>query len=225
MKLAVFDFDGTLFLKDTLPFLLKLWNEFGYSKARLARVYASLGALYILYKIGVHNAHRREKGAKTVMRRFTRLFDGMSKEQVEEFFDRSADVIIADLNADVTEEITKTKALGCKAVLLSGCFEYLLEAIAARLGIDVVIGTRMNYRNGKADTKSPLEVIYGNEKISRLRSSFDEGEIDWDLSFAYADSLSDLPVLELVGNPVVVNPDPELKAIAEKSGWRLLISA
>lgn len=224
MKLAVFDFDGTLFLKDTLPFLLKLWNEFGYSKARLMRVYTSLGALYILYKIGVHNAHRREKGAKTVMRRFIRLFDGMSREQVEEFFDRSADVIIGHLNADVVEEITKTKASGCKAVLLSGCFEYLLEAIAARLGIDVVIGTRMNYDNGKVDTKRPLEVIYGNEKISRLHSSFKEGGIDWGGSFAYADSFSDSPVLELVGNPVAVNPDPELKAKAEAFGWRILVS-
>jgi HAD superfamily hydrolase (TIGR01490 family) len=180
--------------------------------------------LYILYKIGVHNAYRREKGAKTVMRKFTRLFRGMRRESVEEFFDRSADVIIGYLNSDVVEEIAKTKALGCHTVLLSGCFEHLLEAIGARLGIDIVIGTRINYEDDKVDIKRPLEVIYGNEKISRLRSSFQDSDIDWSGSYAYADSLSDVPVLELVGNPVAVNPDSELKAKAEKSGWRIIVS-
>lgn len=224
MKLAIFDFDGTLFLKDTLPFLLKLWREFGYSKARLARVYASLGAMYILYKIGLHNAHRREKGAKTVMRRFTRLFAGMSRDQVERYFDRCADVISGQLNADVADEIAKVRALGCHTVLLSGCFGYLLEAIAARIGIDTVIGTKVNYKDGVVDLKRPLEVIYGLEKTSRLRMMYTTRDIDWAGSFAYADSLSDAPVLELVGNPVAVNPDNELKARAEQSGWRILIS-
>ncbi len=224
MKLAIFDFDGTLFLEDTLPFLLRLWKEFGYSKIRLARVYASLGALYILYKIGVHNAHRREKGARTVMRRFVRLFAGMSRTQVEEYFDRCADVILGQLNADVVDEIANTKALGCRAVLLSGCFEYLLESIGRRLGIDIVIGTRMNYSNEKVDLSRPLEVIYGKEKILRLRSLYENYEIDWTGSFAYADSLSDLPVLEMVGNPVAVNPDEQLKAKAQESGWRVLVS-
>lgn len=224
MKLAIFDFDGTMFLKDTLPFLLKLWKEFGYSKARLTRVYASLGAMYILYKIGLHNAHRREKGAITVMNRFARLFLGMSREQVEAYFDRCADVIAGLLNADVVEEIADTKALGCRTVLLSGCFEYLLKAIGARFGIDTVIGTKLNYKDGVVDLKRPLEVIYGPEKTARLRSMFKDGEIDWAGSFAYADSLSDAPVLELVGNPVAVNPDGELKARAERSGWRIIIS-
>lgn len=224
MKLAVFDFDGTLFLKDTLPFLLKLWKQFGYSKARLARVYASLGALYILYKIGVHNAHRREKGAKTVMRRFVRLFAGMSRQQVERFFERSADVIAGQLNADVMDEITDTKALGCHTVLLSGCFEYLLEAIGKRLGIDTVIGTRVNYENDIVSFKRPLEVIYGVEKTARLRSVFQDDKADWAGSFAFADSMSDAPVLEMVGNPVAVNPDEELLAKARTSGWRVIIS-
>lgn len=224
MKLAIFDFDGTLFLKDTLPFLLKLWREFGYSKTRLLRVYASLGTLYILYKTGVHDAHRREKGAKTVMRKFTRIFAGMSKEQVERFFDRCTQEIKDHLNKDVVEEVGKTKSQGCHIVLLSGCFEYLLEAIGKPLGVDTVIGTKINYRDERVLLKAPLDVVYGPEKITKLLARFETEEIEWPESFAYADSISDIPVLELVGSPVAVNPEAELKRRAEESGWRILSS-
>ncbi len=224
MKLAIFDFDGTLFLQDTLPYLLKLWRKFGYSKARLARVYASLGTLYILYKVGVHDAHRREKGAKTVMRKFTRIFADMSKEQVERFFDLCAEVIIKDLNKNVVLEIAKAKKQGCRIVLLSGCFEYLLEAVGRPIGADTVIGTKINYMNGRVNLKRPLDVVYGPEKISKLRACFETNEIEWQDSSAYADSASDLPVFEIVGNPVAVNPDDVLKRKAEESGWRVILS-
>lgn len=222
MKLAIFDFDGTLFLKETIPFLLKLWREFGYSKIKLIKVYASLGTLYILYKIGVHDAHKREKGAKTVMRKFTRLFAGMSQDQVERFFDRCAEEIVKNLNKDVVEEINKTKKQGCHIVLLSGCFEYLLEKIGKHLGVNMVIGTKINYRYGRVFLKRPLDVVYGPVKISKLRACFETEKIEWAESYAYADSVSDIPVLELVGNPVAVNPDGGLKRKAEESGWRIL---
>lgn len=224
MKLAVFDFDGTLFLQDTLPFLLKLWRVFGYSKVRLIRIYASLAALYILYKIGVHDAHRREKGAKTVMRRFTLIFAGMSRDEVERFFDRCAGEIMKNLNKDVALEVGKAKRQGCHTVLLSGCFEYLLETIGKPLGIDTVIGTKMNYENGMVSLRRPLDVVYGPEKTLKLRDRFKAENIEWQDSYAYGDSISDVPVLKLVGNPVAVNPDAELKRRAEESGWRILVS-
>ena len=47
-------------------------------------------------------------------------------------------------------------------------------------------------------------------------------DIDLDPSYAYSDSLSDLPMLRAVGNPVAVNPDPPLAAIAKEEGWQTL---
>jgi phosphoserine phosphatase len=49
-----------------------------------------------------------------------------------------------------------------------------------------------------------------------------EHGIDLTESYAYSDSLSDLPMLEAVGNPVVVNPDPALAAIAKEAGWQVM---
>lgn len=224
MKLAIFDFDGTLFLQDTLPFLLKLWRRFEYPRLRLLRVYVSLAGIYLSYKIGPHSLPKLDRGAKTVMRKFTRLFAGMSKEQVERFFDRCAEEIIKNLNKDVAQEVGMTKRDGCHTVLLSGCFEYLLEAIGRPLGIDTVIGTKINYNNGRVFLRRPLDVVYGPEKISKLQACFETERIEWPDSFAYADSISDVPVLELVGHPVAVNPDAGLKHKAEESGWRIIVS-
>jgi hypothetical protein len=47
-------------------------------------------------------------------------------------------------------------------------------------------------------------------------------EIDLEASYAYSDSLSDLPMLRAVGNPVAVNPDPPLAALAKEEGWQVL---
>lgn len=224
MKLAIFDFDGTLFLKDTLPYLLKLWSQFKYPRTRLLRVYMSLGGLYVRYKLGLYDAHRRGYGAIVAMNKFIRIFSGMSHNQIDVFFDRCCEDIVKHLNKDVVEEIRRTKNLGCHTVLLSGCFEYLLESIGRPLGIDTIIGTKINFPDDGIDIYSPLDVVYGREKMLKLRSRFDAEQIDWEGSFSYADSISDIEVLEAVGNPIAVNPAPELKQRAEESGWRIMIS-
>lgn len=58
MKLAIFDFDGTLFPHETLPFLLKQWKIQKYSRARLYCVYMVIGGMYIWYKLGFGRKHR-----------------------------------------------------------------------------------------------------------------------------------------------------------------------
>jgi hypothetical protein len=49
-----------------------------------------------------------------------------------------------------------------------------------------------------------------------------ERDLDLDESWAYSDSASDLPMLRAVGNPVAVNPDPELAEVAKREGWRVM---
>ncbi len=221
MKLAIFDFDGTLFLQDTLPFLLKQWGKLNYSKAKLIRVLISISWLFVGYKLRIRRGGR-ERAALEAMQKVTRIFAGMEKAEVEEFFRRCLVEVKTELNTEVVQEVKRTKALGCRVVLLSGCYEYLLELIGGYLEIDTIIGTKMHYKDGKADTGHPLEVTYGSQKTVKLHEYFEGEKVDWKESFAYADSLSDLPVLEIVGNPVVVNPDSRLEEIAKKAGWRLI---
>ena len=64
--------------------------------------------------------------------------------------------------------------------------------------------------------------VYGEGKVAAMRRFADEHQIDLSQSWAYSDSVSDLPMLRLVGNPVAVNPDAELARIAADRGWRVL---
>jgi phosphoserine phosphatase len=64
--------------------------------------------------------------------------------------------------------------------------------------------------------------VYGPGKVTAMENFAREHDIDLAASYAYSDSESDLPMLRAVGNPVVVNPDPPLAAIAKAEGWQTL---
>jgi phosphoserine phosphatase len=64
--------------------------------------------------------------------------------------------------------------------------------------------------------------MYGEGKVEAIRRYADEHDIDLAASYAYSDSVSDLPMLRAVGHPVVVNPDDGLARIAKEEGWRVM---
>ena len=64
--------------------------------------------------------------------------------------------------------------------------------------------------------------VYGPGKVEAMQRFADLHEIDLAESYAYSDSLSDLPMLRAVGNPVAVNPDPPLAEIAKAEGWQTM---
>ena len=67
-------------------------------------------------------------------------------------------------------------------------------------------------------------VAHGSAKAERVRALLAEHGLDARRSWAFSDSVNDLPLLTLVGNPVVTNADPELAAIARTNGWRAIRS-
>jgi phosphoserine phosphatase len=64
--------------------------------------------------------------------------------------------------------------------------------------------------------------VYGPGKVEAMQAFAERHEIDLGASYAYSDSLSDLPMLRAVGHPVAVNPDPSLAAIAKEENWQTL---
>jgi fatty acyl-CoA reductase len=63
--------------------------------------------------------------------------------------------------------------------------------------------------------------VAGEARARMLASFARKRGVDLSRSYAYADSISDLPMLEAVGNPVAVNPDRRLEAAAKDRGWQL----
>ena len=150
---------------------------------------------------------------------------GFNQAQAMDLFEWVADeYIMPQLRQDVVRRLRHHQAQGHRTILLSGAFDGLLDVVGERLGVDGALGTRLKQRNGRY-VGSPLPpVCQGKGKVERLQaylSASSEG-IDLAASYAYADSLTDQPVLELVGHPVAVYPEENLATLADRRGWSIL---
>lgn len=222
MVLAVFDFDGTLFPKDTLPFLLSQWRKQKLSRRRLWATYLSIGRLFVRYKLKLFGEISREQMRKTALQRFTRIFSGLPESFVDDFFKYCAHLISQQLRPRVVAELRRAQAQGFHTVLLSGGYQRLMDFVGETLKFDTIIGTELYYKDGMVDASPPLDIVCGKQKAQRLLAAFDGSEVDWSKSSAYADSLSDMPILELVGNPIAVSPDKGLADELETRRWPVL---
>ena len=111
------------------------------------------------------------------------------------------------------------KAAGHRVVLLSGALDFLLEPM--RDLADDVLCARLSEENGSYTGELSGAPVAGEARARMLASFARRRNLDLSRSYAYADSISDLPMLEAVGNPVAVNPDRRLSAAAEERGWKV----
>ena len=99
----------------------------------------------------------------------------------------------------------------------------LLAGIGRPLGIEETVGTPLVLRAGRYTGACELPVCQGAGKVSRLEAHLqDKDGALWSQSYAYADSYTDLPLLERAKYPVAVYPDPELAAHARSRGWEIM---
>jgi phosphoserine phosphatase len=100
--------------------------------------------------------------------------------------------------------------------------EDYISLLAAELAIDGVIGTKAECVDGRYTGELEGPMVHGPEKAARVQALAEESDIDLVRSFAYSDSINDLPLLELVGNPVAMNPDRRLALVARRRGYHVL---
>ena len=223
MKLAIFDFDGTLFPKDTLPFLLSRWRYLRCSRLAVLKLYLSFIPFFFQYKFGLFTTLSREELKLKAVRMFNPIFDGVTEKELKEFFSVCSLEIKELLNPVVLRELQKARDEGFHTVILSGSYQDFLNNIGDQFGVDTVIGSEMYYCDGIFDSKRELDIVIGELKVKRIIDHFGEEEIDWEASRAYADGYSDLDLLLAVGQPIAVNPDSKLKTIAAEKGWKIIV--
>ncbi len=218
-KLAIFDFDGTLFTKDTLPYIGKSWKKQTGHNLRYYLLYAKIAPVLLLYKLKLIP---RETLKYLAVKNFHSIFQGMRKKEIALLFTTVFQQIHPYFNGKVIEELVSAKKEGYHTVLLSGCYTGLLEVIAEQLGFDTILGMELSFQDDLFDHRAPLHFINGERKQELLRNCFHKTEIDWQKSRSYADSITDLPILTPVGQPTAVNPEPRLLKIALHKHWRIL---
>ena len=113
--------------------------------------------------------------------------------------------------------VERHRGRGEPVYIVSATLQEIVQVIADDLGFDGALGTIVGVEDGKY-TGRATRPLHAENKARCIR----ELDYDLDASTAYSDSHTDLPFLEAVGNPVVVNPDRKLRRIASERGWPVL---
>jgi phosphoserine phosphatase len=116
--------------------------------------------------------------------------------------------------------LSRHLAAGDFCVLLSAGPQELVEAVCGAVGAHRAIGTRGEVRADRFTGRLDGPLCYGKGKVARLQQAL--GKVDLSGAWAYADSASDLPLLEACGHPVAVNPDRRLRTIAAARRWPIV---
>jgi phosphoserine phosphatase len=121
------------------------------------------------------------------------------------------------------EEVHLHQDEGRATFIVSAAGNEMVAQLAQVLGMEGGIGTSYEVGpDGRYNGRLRGPFVYGEGKVEAMRQFTEEHGIGLDESYAYSDSVSDLPMLRSVGNAVVVNPDAELLTIARDEGWRVL---
>ena len=221
MLAAFFDVDGTLYGGRVWAGLMEYWKAHG--RALDARLYyLRFTPHYLARKLRLIGEERfRAPWAKHLawpMR-------GWTAAQARACFDWVAREYLQPLRHErIIARLREHQEQGHVVALVSSGLAPLSEAIGATLGVERVVGPQVEWRDGRLTGRTLPPLVIGERKASVTRRRLQEWGLDIDLSasFAYADSISDLPLLEFVGHPTAVNPDEQLAALAREREWPVL---
>ena len=216
MRASYFDVDGTLAKSNLVhPLLFYALNQQNplRSMGRLLRTAARAPKLIM--------AEQVDRGAFNEL-----LFEGytgMSEDRLLLLADEAFDTVIRGrLYKDGLSLVARAKKAGHRVVLISGSPDFLLHRLQKLCGADDVIGNRLEFKDGRATGRIRRPLVAGPEKARLMKLHAKEHGIDLDQSAAYSDSLSDVPMLTVVGRPCAVNPDMRLRAMAKTHRWPIL---
>jgi HAD superfamily hydrolase (TIGR01490 family) len=123
---------------------------------------------------------------------------------------------------EALELIRQHRAEGRLVAIVSASPLEVVEPLSEHLGADLAIATEAKVDADGRYSGELVRYAYGPEKAIAIREIAEARGIDLDASYAYSDSVTDLPMMELVGHPVAVNPDRPLLRIAREREWEVV---
>jgi HAD superfamily hydrolase (TIGR01490 family) len=213
MRAALFDMDRTLVRKETASLYVRYQRERGEATIRdSARVLWWVTQ----YTFGVIDA---PDVAARALRQLEGMHETVLAARCDDLFRRRIEVHVADRGRVAVEA---HRSRGDVLAIVTGASPYLARPLARRLRIEHVVSSELELDASSRFTGRVVDPLcYGMGKVLRAeRLARLVGFRLEDASF-YTDSLTDLPLLDRVREPVVVNPDPRLARVARKRGWRV----
>ena len=212
---AFFDLDKTIIAKSSVLAFGRPFYQGGLINRR-----AVLRSAYAQFVFALAGADHDQ--IERMRAYLTSMCTGWDVSQVREIVSETLHEIIDPIVYDeAVELIAMHKAAGREVVIVSTSGEEVVAPIGAMLGADHVVATRMVVEDGKY-TGEIERYTYGPEKAIAVVQLAEQRGYDLGGSYAYSDSVTDVPMLELVGHPYAVNADRALRKIANEREWPLL---
>ena len=213
---AFYDLEGTLVstnLVHTLAFYSRrqqgLWKTVKKSVGTLAKLPAF--GVTDLYSRNVFNEY------------FFKSYEGESEDRLRFFSEELFEEVLKPAVFPGTFELIKaSKKIGQRQIVLTGALDFTIDRLCNYLGIDEFVSNRLEFVNGYATGRILPPVMASATKAKWMREYAERENINLSESYAYSDSISDLPMLSIVGHPVAVNPDFRLKQTATQHDWAIL---
>lgn len=215
-RAAFFDVDGTLVRTNIV-------HAFAYYAAnqgsvlgtawQTARTVLSLPALWATDRVN----------RKAFNELFYRFYEGQSEDRLLTLADELFEEVLRPAVYPGTRPLLdQARRAGCRVVLCTGALDFTVRRLAEHLGADDLVANRMRFVDGRATGRVVPPIIEGAHKALALRDYCGRHGLRLDQSFAYSDSISDYPMLAVVGHPTAVNPDARLRRVARAYEWPIL---
>ena len=213
---AFYDLDGTLMDLNLVHAALFIFANLGEWTGRVSYLTKFLARIPMLYM-----AERRDRHLLNVA--LYEAFKGISRDRLEvlgeEYCDR---IMMPHMYPRAIEIIEANRCAGLDPVLVTGSPDFIVAPLAERLGIGTYVANRLIYSRGQSTGRLREPVMAGEAKAAWCTAYAAQQSIDLGASWGYADSRYDLPFLVAMGHPVAVNPDRQLRAIAQSRQWPVL---
>lgn len=214
MEAAFFDLDKTIIARSSpLALSRSFFKEGLIGRSFLMK---SLYAQLVFHLMGAD-----EDKMERMREEAARLTAGWEVERVKQVVTEVLEEVISPLiYAEALELMFDHREAGRLIVIVSSSPAEIVDPLADLLRVDRAISTRPTIEDGKY-TGGLDFYAYGPGKAVAMKELAEELGIRLDQSYAYSDSVTDLPMLEAVGHPVAVNPDKELRKVASERKWQV----
>ena len=213
---AFYDLEGTLVstnLVHTLGFYAKRQATLLQSFRKSATTFLSLPVF----------AATDQYSRKVFNDLYFKRYKGQSEDRLRYFAqDLFEDIIKPAVFPGTYELIEKSRSLGLRQVVITGALDLSVMPLMQHLGISEYVTNRLEFVNGVATGRLLPPVMAAATKASWIRTYSEREGISLSDSYAYTDSMSDLPMLSVVGHPAAVNPDMRLRQTALHHDWPIL---
>ena len=207
---AFFDMDKTLIAENSGS----LYMRYRYQRGEIGGLdlLAGLGA-YLQYKLGVLDIRN---WTKKMMVQFRGQEEAELEREARVWFEA---MVARTIYPRAAELVREHEERGHVVAIVSGATKFVVRPLAERLGVHHFLYTRLEVEDGRFTGRVVEPICFEEGKIYWIQHFIERHGIDLARSFFYTDSITDLPLLDLVGHPVAVNPDPFLYRTAVRRRW------